>query len=84
MAKIVTDIPKRTGGGGATPKYDYDTMFDGLLRAYVAGEDFDTKPSFFAAGARKFAKAHGVEATIVVRENEVYVQAATEAAAESA
>lgn len=82
MAKIVTEVPARTGGAGAKPKYDYNSLFDGQIWALAQGEDFQTKPQNFAAGVRRYAEAHGVPVKVNVRivegEPLVFVHAVTD------
>lgn len=79
MPRIVAEIPTvaRTKRRkiGRPAKYPYRTMFDGNLREFTQGKDFDIKPSRFSRVVRAYARNHGLSdgLTIAVRGRKVYV-----------
>lgn len=56
MAKILTEMPKKTGGLGRKAIYPYDEWLDGQIRQLEPGEDYKAKPQSVVASIRQTAE----------------------------
>lgn len=61
MAKILTEMPKKTGGAGRKALYPYDEWLDGQIRQLEPEEDYKAKPQSVVASIRQTAEARGMK-----------------------
>ena len=59
--KILAEMPKKAGGQGRKPIYDYDELLDGQIRQLEGGVDFTAKPSSTVASIRQTAEKRGLK-----------------------
>lgn len=76
MAKVVSELPKRKGGGGGrAEKYPYDEWLDGQPWELTEGEDFEVSKASFMTSMRGAAKKRDLKLRSRVGEKSVVVQA---------
>lgn len=78
MAQVVTELPKRKGGGkGRAEKYPYDEWLDGQIWQLEEGEgkDFQVNKMSFMTSVRGAAKKRGLKLKSRVLDNAVVIQA---------
>jgi hypothetical protein len=77
MATVVTEMPKRAGGGGRAEKYPFDTWLDGQIWQLEQGEDKDYKATnaSFLTSLRGAARRRDLKLKTRVAEDHVVIQA---------
>lgn len=61
MAKILTEMPKKTGGAGRQAMYPYDEWLDGQIRQLDSDEDYTAKPQSVVASIRGAAEQRNMK-----------------------
>lgn len=76
MAKVVTELPKRKGGGkGRAEKYNYDEWLDGQIWQLEEGTDFEVNKMSFMTSVRGAAKKRDLKLKSRVTDDAVIIQA---------
>jgi hypothetical protein len=55
MAKVLTELPKRHGGGGRKESYPYDEWLDGQIWQLEEGTDYKSKTASMLTNIRQAA-----------------------------
>lgn len=61
MAKILEEMPRKTGGAGRKALYPYDLWLDGQIWQLDNDEDYTAKPQSVVASIRGAAEARGLK-----------------------
>lgn len=63
MVRVLKRFPKRelVTGNGRRSKYDVDEWYDGQIREFVQGEDFECRPKSFHSALNKEANRRGLK-----------------------
>lgn len=70
MSSVVNEFPQ-----SRKSKYPWDLWLDGQIHQLTKGEDFDREPYRFARNFYTCANRYGYSARVVVRGDQVFVQA---------